>query len=97
MIGIQYQTSYLFWPISFNVVNSTDQGDFFKGFAPEKYVRDDFTRDWNDRNEACFKEAIYYLEHGAVSAKRFDVNQYHRQVVFSETPGKINNAYIINK
>jgi C-terminal processing protease CtpA/Prc len=55
MIGIPYQTSYMFWPITFSLVNSAGQGGFYKGFAPDKYVPDDFTHDWNDRNEACFK------------------------------------------
>jgi C-terminal processing protease CtpA/Prc len=96
MIGIPYKTNYMFWPISFTLVNSLFQGDFYHGFAPEKYVPDDFTHDWNDRNEACFKEAIYYLEHGNVSAKGLNVNQSH-SVKFSEKPEKNNNAYIINK
>ena len=52
-----------------SLVNSQDQGDFYDGFAPEKYVPDDITHDWNDRNELCLKEAIYYLENGSVSSK----------------------------
>ncbi len=95
MVGIPYQTSYMFWPISFSLVNSSGQGEFYKGFPPEKYVPDDFTHDWNDRNEACLKEAIYYLEHGNVSSKGLYVNQ--PSVKFSEKPDKINNAYIIKK
>ena len=96
MSGFQYKTDYMFWPITFNVVNSVGFGDFYKGIAPEKYVPDDITRDWNDRNEACFKESIYYLEHGAVSAKGFFVNN-KPSLIFSEKPEKNNNAYIINK
>ena len=85
-----------FLPISFSLVNSTEQGDFFNGFAPDKYVPDDITHDWNDRNESCLKEAIYYLEHGTVSAKRLSAKQ-SSSFVFSEKSRKINNAYIINK
>ena len=96
MIGIPYQTNYMFWPISFSLVNSAGQGDFYKGFAPEKYVPDDITHDWNDRNEACLKEAIYYLEHGNVSTKGIYVNK-QPSVIFSEKPEKNNNAYIIKK
>jgi C-terminal processing protease CtpA/Prc len=95
MNGFLYKTAYVFFPITFNVVNSAGQGDFFKGFAPAKYVRDDITHDWNNRNEACLKEAIYYLENGAVSAKSLYLNQPSRTVVFPENPSKNNNAYII--
>jgi hypothetical protein len=95
MVGIKYQTSYMFWPITFSLVNSAGLGEFYKGFAPDKYVPDDITHDWNDRNEACFKEAIYYLEHGSVSSKGLFIKQ--PSVKFSEKPEKNNNAYIINK
>jgi C-terminal processing protease CtpA/Prc len=96
MIGIQYKTDYMFWPISFALVNATNQGEFYNGIAPEKYVSDDFTHDWNDRNESCLKESIYYLEHGSVSTKRLSTEQ-KRSIMFTEKPEKNNNAYIINK
>jgi hypothetical protein len=85
----------VFWPITFSLVNSASLGDFYKGFAPDKYVPDDITHDWNDRNEACLKESIYYMEHGSVSTKSLSVKQ--STVVFSEKPAKNNNAYIIEK
>jgi carboxyl-terminal processing protease len=97
MIGIQYKTNYMFWPISFSLVNSQSQGEFYNGFAPDKLAADDITHNWSDRNESCLKEAIYYLEHGAVSSKSFNISQPRSTVVFNEQPGKINNAYIINK
>jgi carboxyl-terminal processing protease len=96
MIGIPYKTSYMFWPISFSLVNSTGSGDFYNGFVPDKYVADDFTHDWNDRNEACLREAIYYLEHNAVSAKSLNIAN-KPGLVMSEKSNKNNNAYIINK
>jgi C-terminal processing protease CtpA/Prc len=95
MIGIPYQTSYMFWPITFSLVNSAGQGGFYKGFAPDKYVPDDFTHDWNDRNEACFKEAIYYLEHGTISSKGLMIKR--PTLKFSEKDNKNNNAYILKK
>jgi carboxyl-terminal processing protease len=95
MVGIPYQTSYMFWPITFSLVNSAGQGDFYKGFAPDKYVPDDFTHDWNDRKEACLNEAIYYLEHGTVSAKGLMIKQH--TLKFSEKNNKNNNAYILKK
>jgi carboxyl-terminal processing protease len=97
MLGFPYQTSYMFFPITFSLVNSAGQGDFYQGFVPDKYVPDDITHDWYDRNEACLKEAIYYLENGRVSAKGLYVNEKQPSVIFSEKPGKINNAYIIKK
>jgi len=96
MSGIKYKTNYMFFPITFTVVNSAGNGDFYNGIVPEKFVPDDITRDWGDRNEACLKEAIYYLEHGAVSAKGLNV-EHQASVLFTEKPDKINNAYILNK
>jgi carboxyl-terminal processing protease len=97
MIGIQFKTNYLFWPISFSLVNSANSGDFYQGFAPAKEVIDDITHDWSDKNEACLKEAIYYLEHGNVSAKGLYVGEKPSTVRFDEISNKNNNAYIIQK
>jgi len=97
MVGVQFKTDYMFWPISFTLVNSSSQGDFYKGILPEKYVPDDITHDWKDRREACLKESIYYLEHGSVSAKGLDISQPRKPVRFDEKSSKNNNAYIILK
>ncbi|MGD0755834.1 MAG: S41 family peptidase [Bacteroidales bacterium] len=96
MVGFPYQTSYMFWPITFSLVNSAGQGGFYNGFAPDKYVIDDITHDWSDRNEACLKEAIYYLEHGSVSSKGLYIGG-KPSVKFDEKSAKNNNAYIIKK
>jgi hypothetical protein len=97
MIGIAYKSNYMFWPISFSLVNSANQGDFYNGIVPEKYVSDDISHDWTDRNEACLKESIYYLEHGTVSSKGLDLSKPLRTVMFDEKSSKNNNAYIISK
>jgi carboxyl-terminal processing protease len=97
MIGIAYKTNYMFWPISFSLVNSAGSGDFYKGIVPDKYVLDDITHDWTDRSESCLKEAIYYLEHGTVSAKSLSAGTKASPLIFSEKSSKSNNAYIINK
>jgi C-terminal processing protease CtpA/Prc len=94
MYGFNYNDAYMFWPISFELVNTLGAGDFYDGFFPEKYVPDDITHDWGDRNEACLKEAIYYLENGTVSSK--GIYNYQRSVQFTESPGGINNAYLID-
>jgi carboxyl-terminal processing protease len=100
MVGFSYpvnQPAYMFWPITFSLVNSAGQGDFYKGFAPAKYVADDVTHDWSDRNEACLKESIYYLEHGNVSSKSLIFKQASAGVRFSEKPERNNNAYVLKK
>jgi carboxyl-terminal processing protease len=91
---IQYSNSYMFWPITFNVLNSEGHNDFFAGIAPQKYVTDDVTHDFGDKNEACLKEAIYYLENGSFSSKGGYI--YRPSVQFSEKPEKYNNALILN-
>lgn len=93
MVGIKFKTSYMFFPIMFSIVNSSDQGGFFDGIPPEKYVPDDIAHDWSDRNELCLKEAIYYLENGSVSTKGSYI--YKPSVHYSEKPQKLNNAYIL--
>ena len=88
--------TYIFWPITFSLVNSAGQGNFYEGFAPARYVIDDVTHDWNDRSEACLKESIYYLEHGNVSARALHAGKLS-STIFSEKNLKSNNAYILNK
>jgi carboxyl-terminal processing protease len=95
MVGIQDSTYYMFWPIMFKVVNSLQQGDFYSGFAPAKYVIDDITHDFSDRNESCLKEALYYLGNGTLSSKGAYI--YQPSVRFGEKPEKFNNAFIFNR
>ena len=91
----QYDYTYIFAPITFELVNSAGKGGFYSGFAPAKYVTDDITHDFNDKNESCLKEAIYFLENGTVSAKGAYI--YKPSVQYSEKPSRMNNAYIFNK
>jgi C-terminal processing protease CtpA/Prc len=96
--GYPYNSpTYIFWPITFSVVNSDSQGDFYEGIAPARYVDDDVTHDWNSRSEACLKESIYYLEHGNVSARGLYVGKQSSTTVLTEKNAKSNNAYILNK
>jgi len=95
MYGFNHNDLYMFWPISFELTNTASEGDFYKGFFPEKYVKDDITHDWDDRRESCLKEAIYYLENGSVSSK--SSYSYKRSVQFSEKPDGPKNAYLIDK
>ncbi len=99
MNGWPCAKKYYFWPITFKVVNSLDQGDFFEGFIPNKIAIDDITHDFNDKNEQCLSEAIRYLETGAFSAKNaFGTSPvFRRSVQFSERPSWINNTFVLDK
>ncbi len=91
MYGTNYKSTYMFWPIAFSLKNSDNQGEFYDGFFPEKYVPDDITHDFNSKDEACLKEAIYYLENGSTSAK--SIYNYHPLISFPEKSNRIDNAY----
>jgi C-terminal processing protease CtpA/Prc len=74
---------YFFWLVTAKTVNSLDQ-DFYDGLPPDKREVDDITRDFDDRQEKCLKEAIQYLETGQFSGKTG--NPFRRSVHFSEDP-----------
>ena len=92
MAGLNYSTYYMFWPIVFKVVNSAGVSDFYSGLPPAKYVTDDITHDFSDRNESCLKEAIYYLDHGTLSSK--GAYMYIPSYQLGEKSFKPTNAYI---
>jgi carboxyl-terminal processing protease len=86
---------YVFAPVTMEVVNSAGQGGFYTGFVPTKYVSDDISHNFNDKNESCFKEAIFFLEHGAVSTKGTYI--YSPTKTYSEKPEWMNNGILISK
>ena len=90
----RYQSEYMFLPITFTLLNTDGESDFYEGFVPEKYVPDDITRDWNNRNEACLKEAIELLESGSKSSK--SEYTYRKTTIFSEESKRPDNAYLID-
>jgi C-terminal processing protease CtpA/Prc len=83
---------YVFVPITFKMVNSADQGDYFEGLAPNKLAPDDITHDFNDRKELSLKEAISYLENGTFTSKGLYIFKNIPQ--YSEKPGWMNNMYL---
>lgn len=83
---------YWFWPVTFKIVNADNQGDYFDGIFPDKVVADDITRDFEDRNELCLKEAVFFLETGTLSGKGVPV--FDRNPYISEKPPWLNNAFI---
>jgi C-terminal processing protease CtpA/Prc len=86
-----YQNKFIFAPITFKLVNKDNQGNFFDGFAPDKYVPDDFSHDFGDRNELCLKEAVRFLETGTFSAKSEYI--FTLPVTVSEKPEWLKNAF----
>ena len=62
MNGWDIAQKYYMWPVTFKMVNSQNQGEYFDGIFPAKVLPDDITHDFNDRKELCLKEAIHYLE-----------------------------------
>jgi len=85
---------YFFGPITFKVVNSEGVGDYFDGFIPNQLTTDDLTRDFDDRQEKCLKEALNYLQTGAFSGKR--AGSFSRSKQYSEKPSWMNNMFVMN-
>jgi C-terminal processing protease CtpA/Prc len=83
---------YVFAPITFKVINSQNQGDYYDGFAPQIIATDDITHDFDDNNEKCLKEAIHYLETGTLPGKI--PLDFHRSTQFSEKPSWMNNTFV---
>lgn len=93
MNGWDVGKKYYMWPVTFKIVNSANEGDYFDGFAPSKFAVDDITHDWSDRNEACLKQAISYLETGGfVSGKTYA--PFRRLPSYSEKPEWMNNMFL---
>lgn len=90
-----YDKKFIYAPVTFQLVNSADNGNFYAGFPPAKYVPDDILHDFGDRNEFCLKEAIHYMETGSVTTKRAYIYTPSRQ--FYERPKLMNNTIIIDK
>jgi carboxyl-terminal processing protease len=95
MNGWEVGKKYFMWPITFKMVNSLDQGEYFAGIAPDKITPDDITHDFNDKEELCLKEAIHYLETGSVSKGAAAKFKKHAQ--FNEKPVYLNNAFVMEK
>lgn len=93
MNGWDVGQKYFMWPITFKMVNAMDQGEYFEGIAPDKIAMDDITRDFNDKEELCLKEAIKYIETGSFS--KGATVKFKRHAQFHEKPEWMNNAFVI--
>jgi carboxyl-terminal processing protease len=61
---------WAFLPIVFKIVNANGVGDYFFGIPPDCECPDDITRAFSDPEEACLKEALYYIENGIFSGTK---------------------------
>ncbi len=93
MNGWPCAKKYYFWPVTFKIVNSADEGDYFDGFAPAKLAIDDISHDFNDRSEQCLKQAISYLQTGAFTTKKAADAVFSRSIQISEKPSWMSNAF----
>jgi len=82
---------YIFYPVTFKIVNAQGQGEYFGGLPPEITDRDDLEHDFNDRGEDCLQSAIDYLENGTISTKSKDI-QYKPVYMFNR-PEWSDNMY----
>lgn len=83
---------YVFVPITFKMVNSANQGDYFEGLPPNKLAPDDITHDFNDRKELSLRESIHYLESGSFATKSLYI--FRNKPQYSERPDWMNNMYL---
>lgn len=85
---------YVYAPITFKIVNSQGQGDYFDGIPPTKLAEDDITHDFSDRHEASLRQAISYLETGAFATGK-SASAFRRYPQVSERPDWMKNMFII--
>ncbi len=95
MNGWEIGKKYYMWPVTFKMVNSQNSGDYFEGISPAKLAGDDIAHDFNDVNEACLKEAIYYLENGSFTAK--GSAEFVRYPQFSDKPAWMQKPMALEK
>lgn len=95
MNGFDVGHKYYMFPVTFKIVNSQNEGDFFAGIFPAKILSDDISHDWSDRQEACLKEAINYLQTGSVSTK--GAASFKNYPQFSDKPAWMNKGFAILK
>lgn len=95
MNGWDCAQKYFFWPVTFKIVNSSGNGDYFDGIFPDKLANDDITHDFTDRNEECLREAISYLQTGTFTGK--GTSPFRRNISFSEKPSWMNNTFVLDR
>jgi carboxyl-terminal processing protease len=56
---------YAVAPITFKVVNSVGEGDYFSGIKANSYTSDNLNYDFGDERENSLKQALYYIQNGS--------------------------------
>jgi carboxyl-terminal processing protease len=95
MNGWTCAKKYFFWPVTFKIVNSANEGEYYDGIVPTHITTDDITHDFDDRREECLKEAISWLQTGSFVSK--GTSEFSRSAQFSEKPSWMNNVFVIKK
>ena len=90
MDGWVYRNKYVYYPVTFVLVNAEGNGDYFDGMAPDILCADDITHDFSDRNEACLAAAINYLETGNTESGKGFV----KTPILSEKSELTNNLFL---
>ena len=93
MNGWTCKKKYFFWPVTFKIVNSANEGEYYDGIVPAHLATDDIAHDFDDRNETCLKEAISWLQTGSFSSK--GAADFRRYPQFSEKPAWMNNVFVL--
>ena len=97
MNGWECGKKYFFWPITFKIVNSSNEGDYFDGFPPDQITTDDITHDFDSREEECLNAAIRYLETGSFAGSSKAIRAFSRSVHFSEKSSWMDNTFVFKK
>jgi len=61
-----------YWVITFRVLNSRGEGDYFAGLRPTCAAEDDFAHDLGDPEEASLKTALHYVREGRCPDKPYN-------------------------
>lgn len=72
----EYDDYYVFVPVTFRLVNSLGEGDYYAGLPVDSNMDDGLEWEFSDRNEIFLKEAIYYLNTGTLTGTSMPLKSY---------------------
>jgi carboxyl-terminal processing protease len=56
-------------PVTYKMANRNNESDFYNGLTPDSMIPDDFAHALGDKEEACLREVLYYIENGSFSTR----------------------------
>jgi len=56
-------------PVTYRMVNRNNEGDYYNGLTPDAMIPDDFSHALGDKEEACLREVLYYINNGSFSTE----------------------------